>query len=294
MAKTIWDKSENNYIAGDDDQAIFKWAGADVNRFITLGGEYIKLTQSYRIPAKVHEFAMKIINKVGNRIPKQWKPRTVEGSLSTYADFRHIDMSKGEWLVLTRTRSMLDELEDVIYKNGLYYKNKFKKSYEQDLYDAINDWEHLRQGQLLNYKQIEKIYTYMSKNHVEKNKLKIMIKDAFFGIDQLTNQYGLKTKDVWYEAFDNAPSKKVSYIRQMRKNGEQLNKKPRIVLSTIHGVKGGEADNVVLLTDLSRQTLKEYERVPDDVNRLFYVGATRTKEHLHIVEPKDINKAFRI
>ena len=294
MAKTIWDKSENNYIAGDDDQAIFKWAGADVNRFITLGGEYIKLTQSYRIPAKVHEFAMKIINKVGNRIPKQWKPRTVEGSLSTYADFRHIDMSKGEWLVLTRTRSMLDELEDVIYKNGLYYKNKFKKSYEQDLYDAINDWEHLRQGQLLNYKQIEKIYSYMSKNHVEKNKLKIMIKDAFFGIDQLTNQYGLKTKDVWYEAFDNAPSKKVSYIRQMRKNGEQLNKKPRIILSTIHGVKGGEADNVVLLTDLSRQTLKEYERVPDDVNRLFYVGATRTKEHLHIVEPKDIYKAFRI
>jgi superfamily I DNA/RNA helicase len=189
---------------------------------------------------------------------------------------------------------MLDELEDVIYKNGLYYKNKFKKSYEQDLYDAINDWEHLRQGQLLNYKQVEKIYTYMSKNHVEKNKLKIMIKDAFFGIDQLTNQYGLKTKDVWYEAFDNASSKKVSYIRKMRKNGEQLNKKPRIVLSTIHGVKGGEADNVVLLTDLSRQTLKEYERVPDDVNRLFYVGATRTKEHLHIVEPKDIYKAFRI
>ena len=38
MAKTIWDKSEDNYIAGDDDQAIFKWAGADVN-FITLGGK---------------------------------------------------------------------------------------------------------------------------------------------------------------------------------------------------------------------------------------------------------------
>ena len=100
--------------------------------------------------------------------------------------------------------------------------------------------------------------------------------------------------DVWYNAFNNAPSKKVNYIRKMRQNGEQLNKKPRILLSTIHGVKGGEADNVILLTDLSRQTLREYERVPDDVNRLFYVGATRTKEHLHIVEPKDIYKAFRI
>ena len=134
----------------------------------------------------------------------------------------------------------------------------------------------------------------MSKNHVEKNKLKIMIKDAFFGIDQLTNQYGLKTKDVWYEAFDNAPSKKVSYIRQMRKIGEQLNKKPRIILSTIHGVKGGEADNVVLLTDLTQNTMKGYERDPDDENRLFYVGATRTKENLHIIEPKKYEKGFMV
>jgi hypothetical protein len=203
-------------------------------------------------------------------------------------------MSSGEWLVLARTKHMLQDVEDTLYRKGLYYKTKNKRNYEKDIQDSAINWEHLRKGQPLTYKQVEKIYSYMSKSNVEKNKLKIMIKDAFFGIDQLTNQYGLKTKDVWYGAFDNAPSKKVSYIRKMRKNGEQLNKKPRIILSTIHGVKGGEADNVVLLTDLSRQTLREYERVPDDVNRLFYVGATRTKEHLHIVEPKDIYKAFRI
>ena len=76
----------------------------------------------------------------------------------------------------------------------------------------------------------------MSKHHVDKNKLKIMVKDSFFGIDQLSKDYGLKTKDIWYDSFDNASSKKVSYIRKMRKNGEQLNKKPRILLSTIHGV----------------------------------------------------------
>ena len=294
MAKTIWDKSTDNYIAGDDDQAIFKWAGADVNSFITLGGEFIKLTQSYRIPAKVHEFAMKIINKVGNRIPKDWRPRTVEGKLSTYSDFRHIDMAKGEWLVLTRTRSMLDDLENIIYQNGLYYKNKFKKSYEQDLYEAITDWESWRKGETLDYTRIKRIYSYMDESHANKKLLVLLNKDNFYSLEQCKNKYGLMVDDVWYNAFNNAPSKKVNYIRKMRKNGEQLNKKPRILLSTIHGVKGGEADNVILLTDLSRQTLREYERVPDDVNRLFYVGATRTKEHLHIVEPKDIYKAFRI
>ena len=80
----------------------------------------------------------------------------------------------------------------------------------------------------------------------------------------------------------------------MRENGELLNKPPRILLSTIHGVKGGEADNVVLLTDLSKSTQKNMDRYPDDENRLFYVGATRTKDHLHIIKPKDIYKAFRV
>ena len=37
------------------------------------------------------------------------------------------------------------------------------------------------------------------------------------------------------------------------------------------------AQNVVLLTDLSENTMKAYEKNPDDENRLFYVGATRTK-----------------
>ena len=294
MAKIIWDKSTDNYIAGDDDQAIFKWAGADVNSFITLGGEFIKLTQSYRIPAKVHEFAMKIINKVGNRIPKDWRPKTVEGKLSTYSDFRHIDMSKGEWLVLARTRSMLNDLENTIYQNGLYYKNKYKKSYEQDLYEAITEWESWRKGETLDYTRIKRIYSYMDESHTNKKSLVLLDKDSFYSLEQCKNKYGLMVDDVWYNAFNNAPSKKVNYIRKMRQNGEQLNKKPRILLSTIHGVKGGEADNVILLTDLSRQTLREYEKVPDDVNRLFYVGATRTKDHLHIIEPKDIYKAFRI
>ena len=134
----------------------------------------------------------------------------------------------------------------------------------------------------------------MDESHANKKSLVLLSKDNFYSLEQCKNKYGLMVNDVWYNAFNNAPSKKVNYIRKMRQNGEQLNKKPRILLSTIHGVKGGEADNVILLTDLSRQTLREYERVPDDVNRLFYVGATRTKEHLHIVEPKDIYKAFRI
>jgi superfamily I DNA/RNA helicase len=113
-------------------------------------------------------------------------------------------------------------------------------------------------------------------------------------VTEIYNNHGLKTRAVWYEAFDSAPQRNVTYIKKMIANDEQLNKDPRILLSTIHGVKGGESSNVVLLTDLSRRTQKNMDRFPDDENRLFYVGATRTRDHLHIIRPKDIYKSFRI
>ena len=43
MAKSIWNKTGDSYIAGDDDQAIFRWAGADVDSFITQKGNYLIL-----------------------------------------------------------------------------------------------------------------------------------------------------------------------------------------------------------------------------------------------------------
>ena len=292
MARSIWDKTGDTFIAGDDDQAIFRWAGADVDSFITQTGKIMQLTQSYRIPQVVHDVASRIVNKIQNRLPKEWRPKTQRGLLSYYDDFEQVNMKQGNWLVLARTRFMLNDLEDQLYSQGLYYENKYKTNREQDLYTAIKDWEQLRKGQLLKYDQIERISSYT--NLWDKKKIKSMVKDSFYGIDQLTKDYGLKTKAVWYEAFNDAPQKKVRYIRRMRENGEKLDSNPRIVLSTIHGVKGGEQDNVVLLTDLSRNTQINYEKNPDDENRLFYVGATRTKNHLHVIRPKDIYKGYKI
>jgi len=296
MTKTIWNKSEDTFIAGDDDQAIFKWAGADVDSFIALQDQMINLPliQSHRIPIKVHQLAMGIINRIKHRIDKTWQPKTNEGSLHRHFDIDSVDMSSGEWLVLARTKHMLKEIEDVLYRKGLYYETKHKRSYEKDIQEAATNWEHLRQGQLLNYKQIEKIYGYMSPEHRDKTLMQGMTKGSFYGIDQLTKDFGLNTKKVWFEAFDDAGSRRIEYLRKMRANGEQLNKKPRIELSTIHAAKGGESQNVVLLTDLTKTTLDTYEKNPDDENRLFYVGATRTKENLHIIEPKQYNKGFII
>ena len=292
MARSIWNKTKDSFIAGDDDQAIFRWAGADVDSFIALQGQYLPLTQSYRIPAKVHGLAMGIINKIKNRIDKTWQPKVNQGNLHRHFDIDSINMSTGEWLILSRTRHMLNDIEESLYRQGLYYKNRYKRNDEQDLHECAIAWEGCLKGQPLSYKQVESISKYISDRHWHKKKIKGMTKGSFYNIDQLVNDYGLRIKTVWYEAFDNAGQTRVNYLRKMRKNGEKLNEKPRIELSTIHAAKGGEAENVVLLTDLTENTMRSYERNPDDENRLFYVGATRTKENLHLVEPKKYEKGY--
>jgi superfamily I DNA/RNA helicase len=78
------------------------------------------------------------------------------------------------------------------------------------------------------------------------------------------------------------------------RRGTKLTGSIPIKLSTIHGAKGGEADNVLLLGDLSTRFAKEYERNSDDVNRLLYVGLTRAKQELHYVLPKNEQKGFRL
>lgn len=57
-------------------------------------------------------------------------------------------------------------------------------------------------------------------------------------------------------------------------------KRPSIRISTIHGAKGMEADDVHLLLDQSQAALNYSFRDPDAAHRLFYVGVTRARHNL--------------
>ena len=117
MVRTLWRKADKTYIAGDDDQAIFKWAGADVDTFIALKEEvdYVDtLNQSYRIPGgPIHELSQKIIRNVSNRYDKDYLPRQEMGDLTRYSDVTQVDMSQGEWLVLSSANYFLDDIKEL-------------------------------------------------------------------------------------------------------------------------------------------------------------------------------------
>ena len=79
------------------------------------------------------------------------------------------------------------------------------------------------------------------------------------------------------------------------KEGVDLSQPPKIIIDTIHQVKGGEADNVMLLTDLTRKADVSYWSQRDEERRVFYVGMTRARNTLNIVRSqtdREFTEAF--
>jgi DNA helicase-2/ATP-dependent DNA helicase PcrA len=299
MVKRLWAKADKSYIAGDDDQAIFKWAGADVDTFIALKDEVdhiSTLDQSYRIPGgPIHDLSQKIINNVTNRYAKDYRPRQEMGDLTRYSDVTQVDMSQGEWLVLSSANHFLDDIKDLCELQGWYYSHKHKNSIKLDLLLAIQTWEKWRQFEhSLPVTSIKNIYSYLGDNVTKGYKTGKTMSDEEEGyfIEECVADHGLQTKDVWYKAFAGLDPETENYIRNMLANSEKISQKPRITLSTIHGAKGGEADNVLLLPDITKSALDHNDVDPDELHRLFYVAVTRAKKSLHILEPRNYERAY--
>ena len=280
---------KNVYVAGDDDQAIYQWAGADVDSFIKLKGNVTVLQNSYRIPKKIHNVAQSILNRIPkqNRRDKSWLPRKEEGDVLVYVSYEHIDFSQGEWLVLARNGYILNKVETYLKQLGFIYVKNNKLSVKQELLDAIGNWELLRKDRKVAADKIKDIYSYMTVGvGVTRGKKKLpgVLDDELLSLNELKKDHGLLTDKIWHEALDKIGAKQREYIIACLRRNEKISK-PRIKLSTIHAAKGGEADNVVLFTDISVKTWNELFKNPDGENRAFYVAVTRARQKLHIVQP---------
>jgi len=299
MVRKIWNNAKKTYIAGDDDQAIFKWAGADVDHFISLREEVddIKtLDQSYRIPGgPIHDLSKKIISKVQNRFDKEYRPRVEEGILKRYSDVTQVDMSEGNWLVLSSANHFLEDVKELCELRGWYYQYKGHNSVKLKLLLALQNWEQWRNGGLLTHIEIKNIYEYLGTNVASGFRTgKLFHSEEKYTLKECQEKYGLLTDKVWYESFEGLDTLTENYIRNMRANGEKINTNPRITMSTIHGAKGGEADKVLILQDLTNAAIETFQHDPDELHRLFYTGTTRAKKELHIVDPKNFDRAYLI
>jgi len=290
MVDKISQNSNKIFISGDDDQAIYRWAGADVEHLINMPGETKILTQSYRCPRVVQNFSQRIIGRVRNRRPKSWRGTNKEGFLQFHSYPESVDLkSEGTWLVMARTQYLLDEIERDVRLQGLLYKRNNELPVSQKLLNAVNAWKRLNEGEYIELPEVKSIYSYMSTEvGIERGfkHLKTAAKEKY-EMEELVMQHGLLVAGrPWDVAFDKVGNRDREFLRAVESRNNSGDTEARINLSTIHGAKGGEADNVMLLTDLPRKAQEAMEVNADDETRVFYVGATRARDTLHIVQPQ--------
>ena len=283
------------YLAGDDDQAVYTWAGADVKAFLAFPGRIEFLTQSHRVPSRIHTLASSIVARIQNRQEKTWFPKAEEGEIKHYNGFHQVDITVGQWLILASTNYMLNDLHNWIKSQGLLFERQGRSSIPDKVVEAVVCWERLRAGREIPLEQVKTIYSFMAPECITRGHrtLTKANPDKLYSMATLTAHHGLQVDMIWHQVLTKIGTDKIEYLIAILRRGAKLTK-PTILLSTIHGAKGGEADNVLLITDLSPKFATEYAKDADNINRLLYVGITRAKKTLHIVLPKDHTKAFRL
>jgi len=272
----LYDKLKENcddiYLAGDDDQAIFAWAGADVNRFIKEPANERVLRYSRRVSRAVQEQSQIAVSKIaGIRKHKEYLPRAQEGFASHINNLGQIDLTKGKWLILTRTKSNLLDIMKELKSKNIYYQSNKGKSFNVGIYNgamAYTKW--IREGKL-EEKEINDVREYIPSGNwnPEKN---------------------------WYDIFV-ADQKEILYIRNIISGGEILSENARVWVSTIHAAKGGEEDNVILSLHQGSKVQKSIRLSvdkQDEEHRVWYVGITRARNNLYKLKAKKKIKEYQL
>jgi len=292
MIKALQPHTKDIYIAGDDDQAIFGWAGADVASFINFDAIEIPLKQSKRVPRKIHDRALQRLDNIKlGRLDKPWNtPTAEEGNIKTFFSIDPINLSKGDWYILARTNDLLKPILKELRRRGVYFETKDGRSINESLYRDILNWEAWKKGCELNTIEVQRLLERFDKKLKE-------TEDKLFKLNDLKKEYQLNSQLPWYDAFTTVTPNTKTYIRTMRSNGEDLRLKPRVRVLTLHSSKGGEATNVIILQNQTNNTIKGATKTimkRDEEQRVWYVGLTRCSKNLFLIRCKDRSKEFKI
>jgi|TARA_R110000824_G_scaffold164199_3_gene340339 superfamily I DNA/RNA helicase len=286
---------------GDDDQAIMNFQGADVQAFLNATEKKTVLNQSYRVPVSVWEQAQSIVNQIDDRAPKDWYPTKDEGSVRYHQNLWDIPLQEGEWCLMARTNRIASHYAAELRNEGWVYSRNGHPSIHLKTYEAIMDWESWCKGQPLAPTKIRNLYTFMKVGEgfvkgfgPRSNNLTSLNEEEAHTMQYASTNLGLLADSSmrWHRALGKIDLDTKNYILNALKRGDNV-RNPRIKISTIHSMKGGEADNIIVVPDISYAAYREYNRNPSTEHRVFYVAVTRAKESLHILYPQT-NRAYDI
>ena len=123
---------KNVLIAGDDDQVVYAWQGADPKLLLEEGGEDVILDTSYRLPSRVLKVVQKEVSHIEERQEKNLKPRKEGGTVEAVESPSMLDLVRnvrdtiedfdGTVMVLFRARYQMFRFVDEFIGEGIPFR----------------------------------------------------------------------------------------------------------------------------------------------------------------------------
>ncbi|MDS1002799.1 ATP-dependent helicase [Clostridium sporogenes] len=187
------------------------------------------------------------------------------------------------------------------YISKLNVERVRRYKYAKNSFDILKEQKDIQPFQIKNLENLEKDINKMNKMSAQDAIGHIM---HTLGYENYIKEYSERIKidkeellqivDELKEAAEGYTSI-LTFLVHVEEVEKEINKKEvnenSVILSTIHGVKGMEFKNVIIIN--CNEGNIPYSKAEEEVNieeerRLFYVGVTRAKENLYLTVPKVI------
>jgi DNA helicase-2/ATP-dependent DNA helicase PcrA len=321
-------------IAGDDDQVVYAWQGADPQLLLEEEGEDVILDTSHRLPSRVLDVVNREVRHIAQRQEKNLEPRTEGGTVEAIRNATMLALvrqvrstvERGEEtvMVLFRARYQLFQFVEKFVDEGIPFQ-------------ALTD-QRLWTDRLADYvRAIEALEAGEAITGLEARRLADMLEGTAFGTndrDALYDALDARLEEAATEDFEAlavepdlieehvpflpGPGTADDMLRKVSGFQEQSvaayfagehrgMARDRVRVGTIHSAKGREADHVFVATDLTEKVVEqmvasvpdpeavagvdEFTKTSDPVpvltdneRRVFYVGMSRARERLVLLE----------
>ena len=323
---------DNVLIAGDDDQVVYSWQGADPRLLLQEGGENVILDNSYRLPSKTLRVVQRAVSHIDERQEKHLSPRTEGGEVELIRDPSLFDLARnvqatvdgeGSVMVLFRARYQMFDFIDEFVGMGIPFQVMTDgRMWTDRLADYVSAIESIEADEQI--------------DGLEARRLADMLVDSAFSSNERDDLFSLiddreeaaESDDLRDLSFDPdavsdiapfvpGPGSAADMVRKVTSVQEKSLRAyfvgeyrdvphDRVRVGTIHSAKGREADHVFVGTDLTEKVVEQMsaaadpEEVPpgvdfsrttdpvpvltDNERRVFYVGMSRARERLVVME----------
>jgi len=326
---------ERVLIAGDDDQVVYAWQGADPQLLLEEGGEDVILDTSYRLPSKILHTVQQEVGHIEQRQEKNLSPRTEGGTVEAVESPSMLDLVRnvrrtintddGSIMLLFRARYQMFRFIDEFITEGVPFQCLTDQRMWTDRLDQyVTAVERIDEGKDVTGLQARRLADMLQESAFGTNERD----DLFDHIDE--REEAADTDDLTEIVIDSevvgdhvpfmpGPASASDMVRKVTSfqtksmqayfaSGEYEDMdRDRVRVGTIHSAKGREADHVFVGTDLTEKVVEQMAATVDDPTavpgceeftkttspvptltdnerRVFYVGMSRARERLVLLE----------